>query len=304
MPGKSFAGAQPPLSANELEIQHNLERHINKLATEIGVRNMSKPAKLAETAEYIATNLSNLGYKVARQEYSADGALVCNIEAELSGTTKADEIILLGAHYDSANISPGANDNASGVAGVLELARLFAGKNQSRTIRFVLFTYEEPPYFATVNMGSAQYADRCAARNENIVAMIALETFGYYNDTPNSQSYPLPFLQLLYPNTGNFVAFIGNMPSDGLVRSFVKTFRQTTPFPSQGITAPEVLPGVDWSDQMYFWKHGYPGVMVTDTAVYRYPYYHTANDTEDNINFPAMARVVGGMERIIQSVSQ
>ena len=194
MPGKSFAGAQPPLSAKELAIQHNLKRHIEMLATQIGVRNRSKPAKLAEAAEYIAASLGELGYKVSRQEYQADGSWICNIEAELPGTTKADEIILLGAHYDTTNISPGANDNGSGIAGVLELARLFAGKNQSRTIRFVAFTYEEPPYFATVNMGSAQYADRCASRNENIVAMIALETFGFYSDQPNSQSYPLPLL--------------------------------------------------------------------------------------------------------------
>jgi Zn-dependent M28 family amino/carboxypeptidase len=232
----------------------------------------------------------------------AEGQTVYNLETAIPGGTQAQEIVLVGGHYDTVPVSPGANDNATGTAAVLELARLLAGQQRARTVRFVAFVNEEAPFFKTDAMGSRAYARRARAGGEQIVAMLSLETMGFFSDVAGSQHYPGPF-GLLYPRTGNFIAFVGNIASRALVRRSIAAFRQHTAFPSEGVAAPGWMTGIGWSDHWAFWQEGYPGVMVTDTALFRYAPYHTRADTPDRINYEHMARVVAGLARVVTALA-
>ncbi|HEY9870290.1 MAG TPA: M20/M25/M40 family metallo-hydrolase [Candidatus Obscuribacterales bacterium] len=302
MPGRSYAGALPPLTPEEVELQEGLRKHVHKLADELGERNVFRPDALESAASYLVHSLKSLGYRPAIQEIQSGGRKVKNIEAELSGQSKRDEILIVGAHYDSVFGSPGANDNGSGVAAVLELARLFRKKRPERTIRFVFFTNEEPPNFGSENMGSWHYARRCRESGEKVVAMFSIETIGYYSDRKGSQEYPAPF-SLFYPDTANFIGFVANPASKDLLFRSIASFRRHTQFPSEGIAAPSWISGIDWSDHACFWKFGYPALMITDTAPFRYPYYHTREDTADKVDYQRTARVVAGISRVIAELS-
>ncbi len=232
------------------------------------------------------------------QDFVVEGKITKNIEVEILGKSRPNEIIILGAHYDSVIGCPGANDNATGVAAILEFSRLLKAQNLDRTVRFVAFPNEEPPFFETEHMGSLVYARRARNRGENIVAMLSIETIGYYSDTKGSQRYPFPF-SFFYPNIGNFIGFIGNTSSRKLVHQVIASFRKNTHFPSEGVAAPGWMTGIGWSDQWSFWKEGYPGIMITDTAPFRYPYYHTQWDTPNKIDYDRMARVVAGLKQVV-----
>ena len=208
-------------------------------------------------------------------------------------------IILVGAHYDSVYGSPGANDNGSGVAALLALAHRLAGRPNEKTLRIVAFVNEEPGYFQTPQMGSFVYASRSREHGDQIEAMISLETIGYFSSQSGSQKYPVPGLALIYPRTGNFIGFVSNVGSRSLLRNVIGDFRREAQIPSEGGALPAMVPGVGWSDQWSFWQHGYPGIMVTDTAPFRYPYYHSAGDTPDKLDYDSMTRVVAGMEKVI-----
>jgi Zn-dependent M28 family amino/carboxypeptidase len=221
----------------------------------------------------------------------------------MDGTEFPEEIILIGAHYDSVIGSPGANDNASGVGALLEISKAFRGRNPPRrSLRFVAFVNEEPPFFMTNQMGSRVYVREVAKKKEKIVAMISLETLGYYTDRPKSQKYP-PFLGRFYPNRGNFIAVVGNTPSRHLVKRVTQYFKGATDFPCECLAAPRIFLGIDWSDHASFWDHGYPAVMVTDTALYRYAHYHQRTDAPDHLNYPAYAKVVYGLTRVIERLA-
>jgi Zn-dependent M28 family amino/carboxypeptidase len=291
----------PPLTAHENDLRDALRRDVEKLAGEIGERNVPRYRSLAAAADFLEASLANPFYNVSRHGYEVAGVTCHNIEVEIQGSDRADQIIIIGAHYDSVEGSPGANDNATGAAAVLALARLLAGKKTSRTLRFVEFVNEEPPYFQSPAMGSLVYAKHCRKRGEKIIAMLSLETIGYYSDQKGSQHYPFPF-GLLYPSTGNFIGFVGNTSSARLVRDIVASFRRHTRYPSEGGALPSVIPGISFSDQWAFWQQGYPGVMVTDTAPFRYPYYHTRDDTPDKVRYDHMAQVVAGLERVIVDI--
>jgi Zn-dependent M28 family amino/carboxypeptidase len=217
-----------------------------------------------------------------------------NLAVEIPGKTRPDEIVLVGAHYDSVSLCPGANDNGSAVAALLEISRLFSETSTSRTLRFVAFANEEPPFFKTSNMGSLVYAKQCRNREENIVAMICLETIGYYRNEPKTQKYPFP-LSLFYPDTGNFVAVVGNLKSKPLVKTFARSFMEQSDFPVECAAPFGFITGVDWSDHWSFWKMGYQAVMLTDTALFRYPYYHSMHDTHDKLDYESLARVTHGI---------
>ena len=238
-----------------------------------------------------------------RQEYKIEDKTYYNLEVEKLGSEKPNEVIVIGAHYDSAFMSPGANDNGTGAAATLELARIFAQKSTKRTIRFVEFTNEEPPFFWTEDMGSLVYAKQIKQRQTKVVAMLSLETMGYFSDMVGSQKYPFP-LNLFYPKQGNFIGFIGNLNSGDLVRRSIASFRRHAQFPSEGASLPGWIPGVGWSDQWSFWQQGYQGIMITDTAPYRYPYYHTLDDTFDRIDFDKLARVVSGLVEVISDLAK
>ena len=269
------------------------------LADRIGERNATRMPALDSAAEYIGGQLRALGYDVREQTYEAEGKSFRNIEATLPGRSRAGEIVVVGGHYDSGLGTPGADDNASGTAGVLELARLLKSKSGERTIRFVAFTNEEPPFFWTGDMGSLRYARAARQRGENIVAMLSLETIGYFSDSAGSQRYP-PILGWFYPDRGDFIGIVGNIGSRGLVRQVVREFRSAASFPSAGSAAPKQLPGIGWSDHWSFWQEGYDAVMITDTAPFRNEHYHEGSDRPGTLDYERMARVVDGVARVVE----
>jgi hypothetical protein len=285
-----------------MTLRDRLRQHVHILAGDIGERQLWRPAALERATRYIEATWQAQGYHVARQSFVAEGQTVYNLETQFAGGLRGDEIVVVGGHYDTVLGSPGANDNATGTAAVLELARLLAGQRLARTVRFVAFVNEEVPFFETDTMGSWVYARRSRARGEQIMAMLAIETIGFYSDVVGSQHYPFPF-GLFYPRTGNFIGFVGNIASRALVRRSMAAFRQHTPFPSEGVAAPGWMTGIGWSDHWAFWQEGYPGVMVTDTALFRYAPYHTREDTPDRVNYDHMARVVAGLARVVSTLA-
>ena len=222
MPGTSYRGELPPADEALLSLAAELRQDVARLAVDIGERNLRNcPQQLAQAADCIAAQFKAAGYDVRRQEYKVEGTSCYNLDVEILGTTRQEEIVIVGAHYDTVPGTPGANDNTSGVAATLALARRFAHRKTDRTLRFVAFTNEESPYAHTEAMGSRDYARRCRERGENVVAMMSLETIGYYDDSPGSQKYPPP-IGSLYPSEGNFIGFIGNLASGDLVRQVVE----------------------------------------------------------------------------------
>jgi peptidase M28-like protein len=329
MPGKNISKATP-LSPDEVALREELRADVQKLAGEIGERNMWHYSQLNAAADFIEDSFSRAGLHPRRDSYEIRGQSCHNIEVEIPGgpqgaasaeataakaavssgavaSAKAaspPRVILIGAHYDSVFGSPGANDNGSGVAAMLALARRFAGKTTQHSVRFVAFVNEEPPYFLGRDMGSFVYASRCKARGDKISAMISLETIGYFSDAPDSQTYPSPGLGLFYPKVGNFIGFVSNVHSRTLLRRVVALFRKHAKIPSEGAALPSFIPGVSWSDQWSFWRCGYPGIMITDTAPFRYPHYHSASDTPDKLDYDRFTLVVSGMEKVIEGLDK
>jgi hypothetical protein len=337
MPGKNISKAAP-LSPDEVALREELRADVQKLAGDIGERNMWHYAQLNAAADFIEDSFSRAGLHPRRDSYEIRGQACHNIEVEIpdqQGAASAEAtaakaavssgavasakaaspppVILVGAHYDSVFGSPGANDNGSGVAALLALARRFSEKQSERrlprrtsykTLRFVAFVNEEPPYFLGGDMGSFVYASRCKARGDKISAMISLETIGYFSDAPDSQTYPSPGLGLFYPKVGNFIGFVSNVHSRTLLRRVVALFRKHAKIPSEGAALPSFIPGVSWSDQWSFWRCGYPGIMVTDTAPFRYPHYHSASDMPDKLDYNRFTLVVSGMEKVIEDLDK
>jgi Peptidase family M28 len=302
MPGKSYRGPLPPLNAEQTALRDELRRHVQKLAGEIGERNVFQPKKLNAAADYVEAVLAEGGRKVTRQSYKASGELCHNLETEILGTTRPYEIVLIGAHYDSVAGSPGADDNASGAAALLVLAEFPALQKPVRTLRFVAFVNEEPSHFQTQLMGSLVCARRCRERNEHVVVMLSLESLGYYSTDDGSQKYPFP-MGLLYPKRGDFVGFVGRTTDGKWVRQCIRTFRQNAQFPSEGGALPGWLPGIGWSDHWAFWQVGYPALMITDTAIFRSPNYHLDRDTPDKLDYDRFARVVAGVSHVIEKLA-
>jgi len=309
MPGKNVSKSGR-LSPDEVVLREELRANVQKLAGEIGERNMWHYAALNAAADFIEDSFLQAGLRTRRDNYETGGQPCHNIEAEISGiqegaaVSSPPPIIIIGAHYDSVFGSPGANDNGTGVAAMLALARRFARAKPKQTLRFVAFVNEEPPYFLSGEMGSQVYARRCKERGDKISGMISLETIGYFSDAPHSQTYPSPGLGMFYPNVGNFIGFVSNVKSRALLRRVVTSFRKHAKIPSEGASLPAFIHGVSWSDQWAFWQHGYPAIMVTDTAPFRYPYYHSSNDTPDKLDYDSFTLVVSGMEKVIEDLDK
>ncbi len=304
VPGASHRGALPPLTAEEAALAVRLERHIAAIAAR--EHNVAHHDALEQVARYIEATLAALGYAVGGQAFFTDGKPVRNIDATIEAAAAADpEVIVVGAHYDSARGCPGANDNGSGAAAVLELARLLRDLQgaSGKRVRLALFVNEEPPYFRTEAMGSLVYARALVQRQERVVAMYSLETIGFYSSERGSQAYPAPF-GLIFPDRGDFVAFVGLLGSRALLRETVRSFRAHTSFPSIGGVAPGFVPGIAWSDHWAFAAQGFQAVMITDTAPFRYPHYHLPSDTPDKVDTENLARVVKGIERVIRDLAR
>ncbi|MBI4679066.1 MAG: M28 family peptidase [Elusimicrobia bacterium] len=282
------------------QLAERLERHVRVLSHVIGERSLGEYQHIVKARDYVSSEFKSYGYEVAVQEYRTYGRAFQNLSAERPG--RAPEIVLVGAHYDSVAGTPGADDNASGVAVLLELSRRFSQASPGLTLRFAAFATEEPPFFRTSDMGSAQYAKLCRKKGENIKAMIALEMLGFYRDEKGSQTYP-PLLNLFYPDAGNFIAVVGDFLSGPLVRRVGEGISSGSSMPVERAALPRLIPGIDFSDHASFWKEGYPAVMVTDTAFYRNPNYHTATDTYEKLDYPRMAELTDGLASAVEALA-
>lgn len=277
------------------EIELNLKETVHFLSEEIGSRSYWDVEKLDKAALYIEEKLSSYSCHVKRQSFTYMGNTYHNIIGEVSGDGEL-EILIMGAHYDTIPGTPGADDNASGVAGVLELARLAVLEPSSKTVRFVAFTLEEPPLFRTRHMGSYVYAKSLKKEKVKVKGMISLEMIGYYCDRKGCQYYPFSFFKWFYPNKGDFIAFVGNVSSKAFTKRVKDAFMQASTLPVESLNTVSIVPGIDFSDHSSFWKFGFPAFMVTDTAFFRNPYYHSAGDIANTLDFKRMALLIYGLK--------
>lgn len=272
-----------------------LHRHVKQLTVEIGSRSIREYDKIQETKEYIVDCLKAFGHVPSFQTFTYSKKKYSNIIVTIKGIKSSGETVIIGAHYDTASGTPGADDNASGVAVLLEIARALKDFSPDRTLKLIFFVIEEPPIFKSEQMGSYIYAKEAKGRNENITSMICLEMLGYYTNEKDGQTYPFPMMSRIYPSTPNFVAIVGNLHSRDLVGKVKNSLKATSRVPVETVTSFSFLSGVDFSDHRSFWKMGYPAVMITDTAFYRNPNYHTESDTIDTLDFDKMSDVLKGM---------
>ena len=284
------------------ELSGDVQTIINGQTYTIVSRNKNQPSN-DKAADYIQQKLEFYGLEVFNQSFSSTGR---NVYAVQTGTEFLNQKYIICAHYDdmpSGAIAPGADDNASGVAGLLELASLLSDIQIDRTVKFIAFANEEPPFFKTENMGSRVYAKSAKEKNENIKAVFILESIGYYSNKLFSQNYP-PLMGLVYPSRGNFVTVVGNLPSRSLAKEVVVSFKKNTSFPIESFIGPGFIPGVDFSDNWSFWHEGYPCVMITDTAFYRNSNYHAATDTYEKLDYDAIAEVVSGLGEVVIEITK
>jgi peptidase M28-like protein len=279
-----------------------LEAYVRKLSTEMGPRDERHPDNLDQVAAYIKNEFSQTGAFVSEQVYRVEGQYYRNIIAHLGPET--EERIIVGAHYDTCGPLPGADDNASGVAGLLELARLLKPQELKVRVELVAFSTEEPPYFGTTGMGSYVHADSLRQQNVRVRAMFSLEMIGYFSDAPNSQHFPIGFLNAFYPSTGNYITVVGRLSDGLLVRRTKAAMRNAAPLPVYSINAPQFVTGVDFSDQRNYWHAGYNAVMITDTAFFRNLNYHTEQDTAEKLDYRRMAMVVEGVYATVSELSR
>lgn len=307
MPGRSYPGRLPSFGQPQELLRERLTEHVETLAVQIGERSIGNYAGMLKAIEYIEREFKGLNLTVERQNIEFDGKVMPNLIVEIKGSKRPDEIVIVGAHYDTVNNTPGADDNATGVAAMLELCRIFSRRSSlnapERTIRFIAFANEEHPGGTWDQMGSFAYAKRCRERKEKIVGMLSLEMLGVYSTEPDSQHYPSPF-NLFYPTVANFLAFVGNDKGRKFVRRCVEVFRKHAGLPSEGVAAPSFVKDAGRSDHWAFWQHGYDGVMVTDTSNFRYPLYHTPKDTIDRIDFTRMTLAVDGIMYVIEDMAK
>jgi Zn-dependent M28 family amino/carboxypeptidase len=286
--------ARGTAAAAPSSVRDRLARHVTVLAGEIGERNLAHPEALERAARHVEAEWAALGLEVERQVFEVAGRPVRNLAVELPGTSARDELVVVGAHYDSALGTPGADDNATGVAVLLELTRVLVDAPRARTIRLVAFVNEEAPYFATDAMGSERHARRSRERGERIVAMLSLEMLGYFRAEAGTQELPA-VLRGRYPDRGDFLAFVSDPASAELCRSVAERFRAASSVPAEWFAGPTWIEGVSLSDHRSYWEAGYRAVMVTDTAFLRNPHYHQPSDTPATIDPAALAAIVPGL---------
>lgn len=284
-------------------IKYNLISAVKYLSEDIGERSYLDIKKLSMAADYIEKRFRSCGCDVKRQPFTYQGYTYYNIICEIKDTkAPKDGILIIGAHYDTVVGTPGADDNASGVAGLLELARLISLKHVQRTVRLVAFGLEEPPVFMTSRMGSYVYAKSLRGEGVKVYGMISLEMLGYYCDYKNCQYFPIPVFKWFYPDRGNFIAFVGNISSMSFTKKVKNAFKAVSSLPVESLNSVSFIPGVDFSDHRSFWKFGYPAFMITDTAFYRNPNYHTSGDAASTLDYDRMAQLVSGIYNALRDI--
>jgi hypothetical protein len=281
-----------------------LHDHVHALSVIIGSRSIREYGKIREAERYILTFLEGLGIPFALQGYDHEGKRYHNIIVTLEGSSQREESVIIGAHYDSVYETPGADDNASAVAVLLELCRDLKDYRPVRTLRMIFFVLEEPPSFMTPAMGSYVYAQQALDRGERIYGMISLEMVGYFSETEGSQAFPVPGMHWLFPDRGDFIGVVGNVHSRELTLAVAEALKAGSTLPVEHLAALPFIPGVGLSDHGPFWKMGFPAVMVTDTAFYRNPNYHSSRDTIETLRFDKMSQVVRGMVHVVEYLTK
>lgn len=297
MPGENYQGKPLPLNAKQIENKALYIKQLNQFATK--PHNFMHPKELEETKNFIKSELLSYGYKVNTIEYGQQK--FANLEVVIEPQKENKGTIVIGAHYDSEGISPGANDNGSGVVILLDLAKRLKQLKTDNKIRIVFFVNEEPPYFRQDDMGSTVYANRLVKTGEKIQGMYAFDVLGYYFEEENTQHYPFLFAPF-FPDKANFVAFVGGLSSRDLIQKSVGAFRENSHFPSEGVSAPSYIQGIDFSDHLSFTRHNIPALMITDTAFFRSKTYHTVNDTIDRLNIDKMTQLTDELEKMFRTL--
>ena len=275
-----------------------LEAHVKHLTVDLYPRSYDQLHNTDLAAQYIFNELEAAGGSVTVQDVSAPEAPYKNIVARFG--PPSGPVVVIGAHYDTHGDTPGADDNASGIAGLLELARLLGRTTQARPIELVAYALEEPPYFRTEHMGSAWHARSLRAANQEVAFMLSLEMIGFFSDEPGSQNYPVPAMSLLYSDRGDFIALVGKLSNFGPMRRIKALMTGATNLPVYSLNAPPRLQGVDYSDHLNYWHEGFPAFMVTDTAFFRNKNYHLASDTYETLDYGRMAKVVQAVYAVAQ----
>jgi len=279
-----------------------LESEVRELSEQLLPRDQTHPSNLDRAAAYISARLAETGGRLSEQPFTISGNTYRNVICSFG--PQSNERIIVGAHYDSYHEYAAADDNASGVAGLIELARLLSRTNLPLQVDLVAYTLEEPPYFGTAHMGSVMHAQSLRKDGVKVKAMLSLEMIGYFSDAPDSQSFPVSLLRAFYPSRVNFIAVVGSSGEGGLARRVKRAMIGSSSLPVYSINAPRFVPGVDFSDHLSYWKAGYDALMITDTAFYRNHNYHTANDTAEKLDYHRMAMVVAGVYGAVIDLSR
>jgi Zn-dependent M28 family amino/carboxypeptidase len=297
----------PQQTQKEQQLQQRLKAHVEVLAGLIGPRHLGKRHSMQAAVKYVEREFAAMGYSPRTEPYMVSGVETVNVIAEQAGSRRPSEIVIVGAHYDTVPETPGADDNASAIAMLIESARILAAVQHERTVRYVAFACEEPPHFCTDSMGSQHHARGCRVRGERIVGMICLEMVGYYSSNPTSQQVPpgIPrFLRVFFPGRGDFLAVVGNLRSARLLFSFRRGFRRRSRFPLYTVALPERINEIRLSDQSSFWDQNYPALMVTDTSFLRNPNYHRESDTPETLDYPRMTMATLGVASALASIAK
>ena len=274
-----------------------IKRHLTVITKTEKFRNFKNVDQLNETAGYIRSVFENYSDSVSFQEYYVKGNIFKNVIASFG--TENNRRIIIGAHYDVCGKQEGADDNATGVVALLELARLLKNQKLNYRIDLVAYTLEEPPFFRSDCMGSYVHAKSMAENNIDVYGMIAVEMIGYFSDEKNSQDYPIGIMSLFYGHKGNYIALVKKSGQGKFARKFSREYKFTKEIKTKILTTPAFIPGIDFSDHLNYWKFGYSALMITDTAFYRNPNYHEPTDTMDTLNLSKMANVIDGIYRTI-----
>lgn len=270
-----------------------IEKYLTDITKTEGYRNYKNLEVLNQTADYIEFVFRKYADTVFTQDFTVNGVAYKNVICSY-GTQHAERVIV-GAHYDVCGDQEGADDNASGVVGLLELSRQLKGQTLSKRIDLVAYTLEEPPYFRTEAMGSHVHAKSLVENNINVYGMVSLEMIGFFNDEKKSQTYPLGILSLFYGNKGNYITLVKKFGAGKFVRKFTKKFKKSDVIRTKKFSAPPSLPGIDYSDHLNYWKFGFSAMMITDTSFYRNANYHEKTDTMSTLDIPRLAKVIDGV---------
>lgn len=294
-----LAGPRASETAKLSADPERLRAHVEFLAGPLSDRNHAHPRTLDRASRALQERFAEAGASVSLQRYQVNGADYANVIARFG--PKDGRPVIVGAHYDAASGTPGADDNASGVAGLLELARLLGQGPLAGPVELVAYTLEEPPYFRSEHMGSRRHADALVAAGIRPTLVLVMEMIGYFDDRPGTQRYPVDALKALYPDRGDFIAVVGNLADASEVRRVKAAMAARTPLPVYSINAPASMTGVDFSDHASYWEHGIPALMVTDTAFYRNPHYHQPSDLPATLDYRRMALVVDGVAAAVRA---